>query len=361
MIVYLVLLSTSPLDDFCNAPCKHTRSELHFLRNIRQAYGIWKHASTLHRALLLGRSGQAGSDSEHASWADLQAVAKLTVPPQYKHAGSDEGPLYCISALQKFGLPYKSLVSSANSLPATCPLCYKDFDSAHFGLDSPPLYVKLFLWQMHMGRCTGPGGRILQVHEVSKLALMRLCLCHHDPGGVLCPTSSISCEPRHLRHDGSKPGDLYRTVPGAVKDIAMDVTTSSCSCPSHVVSASSSTDKHIRAAENLKFDNDLKSCYPLLTSSSIRLVPLAANQFGRRGPHFQALLAEYASELVLRPSGCSLLSGPSRQSPREAVQSILRCWGARLTLVYEREHAAQILRAIDSAGVSTRTVVHPPD
>ena len=53
--------------------------------------------------------------------------------------------------------------------------------STLFGFNDPPLYLKLFLWQMHMGRCSGPGGRVLQVHEVAKLALNQLCLCHHDP------------------------------------------------------------------------------------------------------------------------------------------------------------------------------------
>ena len=172
----------------------------------------------------------------------------------------------------------------------------------------------------------------------------------------------MNCEPRHLRHDGSKPGDLYRTVPGAIKDVAMDVTTSSCTCPTNVVDASISTDKHLRAAENLKFDKDQKSCYPLQTSSSMRLVPLAANQFGRRGPHFQALLSEYASELVMRPSGCRLLSGPSRQSPDEARKTIMCRWGTVITLVIEREHAAHILQAIDLLRVVPRiSVPFSPD
>ena len=39
----------------------------------------------------------------------------------------------------------------------------------------------------------------------------------------------------------------------------------------------------------------------------MRLVPLAVNQFGIRGPHFQAFLSECATELVLRPSGCCLV------------------------------------------------------
>jgi len=152
---------------------------------------------------------------------------------------------------------------------------------------------------MHMARCSGPGGRVLHIHEVLKLALKNLCLCHHDPGGVLCHSDSVDCEPRHLRHDGSKPGDLYRTVPGGIKDVAMDVTTSSCTCPTNVVCASVNTDKHLRAAENVKFDKDLKSSYPLQASSSMRLVPLAVNQFGRRGPHFQAFLSECAELLSL--------------------------------------------------------------
>ena len=139
----------------------------------------------------------------------------------------------------------------------------------------------------------------------------------------------------------------------------MDVTSSSCTCPTNVADAAYSTDKHLRLAEGTKYDNDSKSSYPLQTSLSMRLVPLAANQFGRRGPHFQSFLAECAYELVLRPSGCRLLSGPSKQSPREAIQTILRRWGAKLTLVFEREHAGHILHAIDLARVFAR--VPAPD
>ena len=44
---------------------------------------------------------------------------------------------------------------------------------------------------------------------------------------------------------------------------------------------------------------------------------------------------------------------------REAIQTILRRWGAKLTLVFEREHAGHILHAIDLARVFAR--VPAPD
>ena len=54
-----------------------------------------------------------------------------------------------------------------------------------------------------------------------------------------------------------------------------------------------------------------------------------------------------------------LLVRLDRLQLREAIQTTLRRWGAKLTLVFEREHAGHILHAIDLARVSAR--VPAPD
>ena len=72
------------------------------------------------------------------------------------------------------------------------------------------------------------------------------------------------------------------------------------------------------------------------------------NHFGLRGGHFNAALKEFASLLVLRPSGCSLMSGPFALSLNGALRKILETWGSRLTWTAQRQHAAQIIGGMES-------------
>ena len=80
----------------------------------------------------------------------------------------------------------------------------------------------------------------------------------------------------------------------------------------------------------------------------MRFVPLAINHLGLRGPHFQSLLKEFASILVTKPQGCSLLRGPFALSHSAALKYILDTWGARITWTAQREHAGQILRGLQA-------------
>ena len=80
----------------------------------------------------------------------------------------------------------------------------------------------------------------------------------------------------------------------------------------------------------------------------MRFISLAMNHFGLRGSHFNAALREFASQLVMRPNGCSLVSGPFALSLNGALTKILYSWGARLTWYAQRRHAAQILIGMDS-------------
>ena len=78
----------------------------------------------------------------------------------------------------------------------------------------------------------------------------------------------------------------------------------------------------------------------------MRLIPLATNQFGRRGWHFEALLTELAYHLVDRPSGCHLLEGTFALSEHGAASFIKGRWGARLTWTVERAHALNVYSAL---------------
>ena len=52
--------------------------------------------------------------------------------------------------------------------------------------------------------------------------------------------------------------------------------------------------------------------------------------------------------LVIMLGGCSLLQGPFALSINGALHKILNTWGSRLTWTAQREHAAQIVGAMDA-------------
>ena len=57
---------------------------------------------------------------------------------------------------------------------------------------------------------------------------------------------------------------------------------------------------------------------------------------------------EFATILVTRPGGCSLLQGPFALSINDALHKILNTWGSLLTWTAQREHAAHIVGAMDA-------------
>ena len=177
----------------------------------------------------------------------------------------------------------------------------------------------IFAWQCHLGRCGGDGRR-LQAHEAVKMTMRELVLSNAKPGGAAFPASSILIELPHLRSGRSRPGDI----------MAMGKDRRSV----------------LKAAERTKFGKDVRLVYPIASSSTMRFVPLAPNHLGLWGPHFQAVLKEFASILVTKPEGCSLLRGPFALTHTATIQMIMRTWGARITWTAKREHAGQILRGM---------------
>ena len=65
-----------------------------------------------------------------------------------------------------------------------------------------------------MGRCGGDG-RCLQAQKVVKLAVKRLALSNPDLGGIAIPSALLLIDPRHLRSDDSRLGDLYVMAGGS--------------------------------------------------------------------------------------------------------------------------------------------------
>ena len=60
------------------------------------------------------------------------------------------------------------------------------------------------------------------------------------------------------------------------------------------------------------------------------------------------MLKEFATILVTMPDGCYLLQGPFALTINGALHKILNTWGSRLTWTAQREHAAQIVGAMDA-------------
>jgi hypothetical protein len=207
----------------------------------------------------------------------------------------------------------------------------------------------LFAWQCHLGICGGDG-RKLQAHEVVKRTLRDLVLSNPSPGGVAFPTSSVLIEPLHLKKDRSRPGDIMALGRDVHRlDTAMDIVIASALQKSCLSPINKSSDIVLKAAEKSKFRKDLNSSKPISSSSTMRLfVPLALNHFELRGPHFQAVLKEFATIMVTKPEGCSLLRGSFALTHSGALHKILRYWGSRLTWTALREHAGQIVRGLQA-------------
>jgi hypothetical protein len=128
----------------------------------------------------------------------------------------------------------------------------------------------------------------------------------------------------------------------------MDIVITSAMQRSCLINSSKSPDFAIRKAENEKFRKDARSAGPIHNCPTKRFIPLAMNHFGLRGGHFNAVLKEFASQLVLRPSGCPLMKGPFALSMNGALKKIMDSWGSRLTWIVQRHHAAQIIAGMDS-------------
>ncbi len=114
-------------------------------------------------------------------------------------------------------------------------------------------------------------------------------------------------------------------------DTTMDIVIASALQKSCLSSIDKSSDIVLKAAEKSKFKKDLNSANPISSSSTMSFVPLSLNHFGLRGPHFQAVLKEFATIVVTKLEGCSLLQGPIALTHSGARHKSLRCWGSCLT------------------------------
>ena len=107
------------------------------------------------------------------------------------------------------------------------------------------------------------------------------------------------------------------------KDGATDLMVTSSRSKSALLHSSQSSNYALRLAENIKFTKDLSSTDPLQLSATQRFIPLVQNQCGKRGPHFEATLREFATLLIKGSSGCHLLQGPFTIPPSVVLAKVL--------------------------------------
>jgi hypothetical protein len=179
--------------------------------------------------------------------------------------------------------------------------------------------------------------------------MKHLVLSCSEPAGQAFLKESVLVEPPHLRMDKTRPGDIYALGNGLHRrDSVMDIVITSAMQRSCLLNSSKSSDFAIRKAENEKFRKDARSAGPIQNCPTKRFIPLAMNHFGLRGGHFNAALKEFATLLVLRISGCSLMKGPFALSMNGALRKIMESWGSRLTWTVQRQHAARLISGMEA-------------
>ena len=108
------------------------------------------------------------------------------------------------------------------------------------------------------------------------------------------------------------------------KDPVMDIGITSAMQRSCLYQSSKSSDFAIKKEENEKFRKDARLAGPIQYCATKCIIPLAMNHFGLRGGHyFNVALKKFASLLVLRPSGCSLIKGPFALSLNGTLRKIM--------------------------------------
>ena len=139
----------------------------------------------IQQELMPSRSGQDKIDTSKAGLEEMPSAATMDRPKKYSHLDLSEITLYSASTLRLHGLSFDyDALRLVKPLDA-CPICSTDVTDP---LRHEPLHTRIFSWKSHMGRCGGDGRRT-QAREVVKMAIKRLALCNHYPGGIAIPSN----------------------------------------------------------------------------------------------------------------------------------------------------------------------------
>jgi hypothetical protein len=211
-----------------------------------------------------------------------------------------DATLVFAATLHRFGLPFDFARLDSETLPEmrSCfkaPLWDPTIPGSRMG--------KIFAWQCHLGKCGVDGWRQHALEAVRR-AMKDMVLSNLNPGGAAFPASSILIEPHYLCSDKSR----HRDIMALGCDVhMMDLVIASGLTESCLSSSFKTSDFVLKGGEMAKFGKDRRSVTPISSSSTMSFVPLALNHLGLRGPHFQTFLKEFASIMVTKPEGCSLL------------------------------------------------------
>jgi len=106
------------------------------------------------------------------------------------------------------------------------------------------------------------------------------------PAECVIPTTYALVEPRHLRQDMSRPGDVYASGQGIhMTEAVMDIVITSELHKSCLFQTTLSSDFVIRDVENRKFISDANSSGLIQNSATGRFISLTLNHLGLRGGH----------------------------------------------------------------------------
>ena len=327
-------------EDYRNARVKHSAAPARLTRHIRQLSIVYKKSFPRARAKLLSRCGAAGRAQADTTHKDVSFVALIKGVPAAKD-WTHEGELYAISQLHRFGLPYGSELSVAESFPNDCSKCGGHVVPAGL-VDTMPDACKLKLWADHTSNCGGGPANHKAHGELNTLVVKGVLTA--PEAGPLFREDEIRVEPRnHRPDDKSKPADFDHSDlahPGQL--VLGDPACVSAVCNTYLDGSARSVAYAAAQEERNKFKRNEDSSLDVRQKGD-RLVPMVMSEHGAMGAHFKAYLEELATLAVNKPGGVQSMRGTFAVSKYVAKAMLVRRWTARIVWGMQRQAAAQIL------------------
>ena len=327
--------------DFRAAAVRHAAEPARQSRHIQQASKVYNASHERSKAKLLTRCGRAGRATAAATHADVTHVALLKGVPAAKD-WTHEGELYGISQLHRFGLPYGSTLSIADTFPDNCCKCKAPIIPVEMK-DEMPNHVKLRLHADHAASCPGDG--FYDAHHE---------LCSLMVDGVLTATNITgrpAVNPKFIRKEvtGHRDDDDSRPADYEFPDLAHpgqmnlhDPAVVSALCDTYLDGSKRWVGYAAAQEERNKFARNNRSSLPVDTRGN-RLIPMVMTEHGQMGAHMRTCLDEMATHLVNRPCGIPMMRGTFGVSKGVARAALTQRWDSILVWGVQRVKAAAIM------------------
>ena len=314
-------------EDYRNARVKHSAAPARLTRHIRQLSNVYKKSFPRARAKLLSRCGVAGRAQADTTHKDVSFVALIKGVPAAKD-WTHEGELYAISQLHRFGLPYGSELSVAESFPNDCSKCGGHVVPAGLA-DTMPDACKLKLWGDHSSRCAG-GPDNHKAHGELNTLVVKGVLTAPEAGPLFREDEIIRVEPRnHRSDDESKPAFDHSDLAHPGQLVMGDPACVSAVCNTYLDGSARSVAYAAAQEERNKFKRNEDSSLDVRQKGD-RLIPLVMSEHGAMGAHFKAYLEELATLAVNKPGGVQSMRGTFAVSKCVAKAMLVRRWTARI-------------------------------